>query len=121
MAQQRSYRSLSIVGLEDLYMARAKALQPVPLSVKLSFFTDFLMNHVDYLVWSMSWHSRSLSMGRMGTSMGVKSSRPPSLTILEVSSGQLCCSSCRVICTKPEMKIQISIVFFFGLGELEIL
>ena len=67
------------------------------------------MNHVGHLVWSMSWHSRSLSLGRVGTSMGVNISLPPSLTILEVSSGQLCCSSCRVICTRPEMKIQISI------------
>ena len=62
----------------------------------------------------MSWHLRSLSMGRVGTSIGVNISRPPSLTILEVRSGQLCCSSWRVICTKPEIKIYTDVnrVFF---------
>ena len=57
---------------------------------------------ISYLVWSMSWHCMSLSMGRVGTSMGLNTSLPPSLTIREVSRGQECCSSCSVICTKPE-------------------
>ena len=60
---------------------------------------------MDNLVCSMSWHWMSLSMGRVGTSMGLNTSLPPSLTILEVSRGQLCCISCRVICTKPNNKI----------------
>ena len=62
---------------------------------------------MDNLVCSMSWHWMSLSMGSVGTSMGLNTSLPNSLTILEVSRGQLCCISCRVICTKPSNKMHM--------------